>query len=161
MWVLSNSKWFLHEQKWINHSEYIMTDWSISTMQTSVRIPLYIWPSGRIAIWLMIYKISNNTTVFFIKHILSLSFTLPFSIWHRSDAITQRSYCLHYSDVIISVMASQITKVLIVYSPVCSNADQRKHESSRHWPLWGEFTGHRWIPRPKGQLRGKCFHLMT
>ena len=31
----------------------------------------------------------------------------------------------------------------------------------RHWPLWGEFTGHRWIPRTKGQLRGKCFHLMT
>ena len=30
-----------------------------------------------------------------------------------------------------------------------------------HWPLWGEFTGHRWIPRTKGQYRGKCFHLMT
>ena len=21
----------------------------------------------------------------------------------------------------------------------------------RHWPLWGEFTGDRWIPRTKGQ----------
>ena len=21
----------------------------------------------------------------------------------------------------------------------------------RHWPLWGEFTGERWIPRTKGQ----------
>ena len=31
----------------------------------------------------------------------------------------------------------------------------------RHWPLWEEFTGDRWIPRTKGQLRGKCFHLMT
>ena len=31
----------------------------------------------------------------------------------------------------------------------------------RHWPLWGEFTGDRWIPRTKGQLRGKWFHLMT
>ena len=30
-----------------------------------------------------------------------------------------------------------------------------------HWPLWGEFTGDRWIPRTKGQWRGKCFHLMT
>ena len=28
-----------------------------------------------------------------------------------------------------------------------------------HWPLWGEFTGHRWIPT-KDQQRGKCFHLM-
>ena len=29
------------------------------------------------------------------------------------------------------------------------------------WPLWGEFTGDRWIPRINGQWRGKCFHLMT
>ena len=28
-------------------------------------------------------------------------------------------------------------------------------------PLWGEFTGGRWISRTKVQLRGKCFHLMT
>ena len=31
----------------------------------------------------------------------------------------------------------------------------------RHWSLCREFTGDRWIPRTKGQLRGKCFHLMT
>ena len=36
--------------------------------------------------------------------------------------------------------------------------DQRKHQS---WPLWGELTGDQWIPRTKGQWRGKCFHLMT
>ena len=30
-----------------------------------------------------------------------------------------------------------------------------------HGSLWGEFTGGRWIPRTEGQLRGKCFHLMT
>ena len=31
----------------------------------------------------------------------------------------------------------------------------------RHWPLCGKFTGDRWIPRTNGQLRAKCFHLMT
>ena len=31
----------------------------------------------------------------------------------------------------------------------------------RHWHLWGEFIGHRWIPRTNDQWRGKCFHLMT
>ena len=31
----------------------------------------------------------------------------------------------------------------------------------RHWPLCGKLIGDRWIPRTKGQLRGKCFHLMT
>ena len=28
-------------------------------------------------------------------------------------------------------------------------------KAPRHWPLWGEFTGDRCIPRIKGQLRGK------
>ena len=37
---------------------------------------------------------------------------------------------IHYSDVIMDVTASQITSVLIVYSTVCSNADQRKHQIS-------------------------------
>ena len=36
----------------------------------------------------------------------------------------------HYSGVIMSEMASLITGVLIVYSTVCSGADQRKHQSS-------------------------------
>ena len=31
----------------------------------------------------------------------------------------------------------------------------------RHWPLCGEFTGYRWIPRTKDQQHGKYFHLMT
>ena len=33
-------------------------------------------------------------------------------------------------------------------------------KASRHWPLCGEFTGDRWIPRTKGQKRGKCYHMM-
>ena len=36
----------------------------------------------------------------------------------------------HYSDVIMSTMACQITGVSIVYSTVCSGADLRKHQSS-------------------------------
>ena len=30
-------------------------------------------------------------------------------------------------------------------------------KAPRHWPLWGEFTGHRWILRTKGQWHGKMF----
>ena len=37
---------------------------------------------------------------------------------------------LHYSDVIMGAMASQITSLTIVYSTVYSGADQRKHQSS-------------------------------
>ena len=35
---------------------------------------------------------------------------------------------LHYSDVIMGAMASQITLVSIVYSTVCSDTDQGKHQ---------------------------------
>ena len=35
----------------------------------------------------------------------------------------------HYNDVIMSMMASQITSVSIVDSTVCSGTDQRKHQS--------------------------------
>ena len=37
---------------------------------------------------------------------------------------------IHYSDVILSVMASQITGVSLVHSTACLGADQRKHQSS-------------------------------
>ena len=37
--------------------------------------------------------------------------------------------------------------VSIVYSTVCSGADQRNIKTPRHWHLWGEFTGNRWIHR--------------
>ena len=36
----------------------------------------------------------------------------------------------HYSDVIMGGMASQITSLMIVYSAVCLDTDQRKHQSS-------------------------------
>ena len=52
----------------------------------------------------------------------------------------------HYNDVIMGAMASQITSVSIVYSTVCSDTDQRKHQSSAslafvmgNSPLTGEF----------------------
>ena len=67
----------------------------------------------------------------------------------------------HYNDVTMDVIASQITSLTVVYSTVYSDADQRNIKAPRHWPVWGEFTGDRWIPRTNGQWRGKCFHLMT
>ena len=57
--------------------------------------------------------------------------------------------CAHYSDAIMSAMASQIAEVTIVYSSVCSSAYQRKINPPRHWPLRWEFTGGRWISNTK------------
>ena len=67
----------------------------------------------------------------------------------------------HYIDVIMTTTASQITSLTVVYSTVYSDADQRKHQRSASLAfVWGIHRD-RWIPRTKGQLRGKCFHLMT
>ena len=67
----------------------------------------------------------------------------------------------HYDDVIMTTITSQITSLTSVYSTVYSHVDQRKHQSSASLAfVWGSHQD-RWIPRTKGQLRGKCFHLMT
>ena len=64
-------------------------------------------------------------------------------------------------DVIMGAMASQITSLTIVYSTVYSGADQRKHLSPTSPAFVRGIHRDRWIPRTNGQLRGKCFHLMT
>ena len=46
----------------------------------------------------------------------------------------------------MSMMASQITSLTIVQAQIKENI-----KAPRQWPLWGEFTGNRWIPRTKGQ----------
>ena len=52
----------------------------------------------------------------------------------------------------MSVMASQITSLMIIYPTVYSGADKKKkHQSSASLAFVLEFTGDRWIPRTKGQ----------
>ena len=60
-------------------------------------------------------------------------------------------YRTSYNQLYQTTMESQITNLTIVYSTVYSDADQEIIKAPRHWPLWGEFTGDRWIPRTKGQ----------
>ena len=62
--------------------------------------------------------------------------------WHGRD------HFVHYIDVIMSPMASQITGISIGYSSVCSGADQRKYQTSASLsfvtgPLCREFSGHK------------------
>ena len=57
---------------------------------------------------------------------------------------------IHYNDVIMSAIASQITSLTIVYSTVYSDADQRQHQSSASLAfVWGIHRGpvnfpHKW-----------------
>ena len=120
------------------------------------------------------YRVVSNSTTFydviqclcykaFVKHALSLEEVTQcrnvMNLWRQAA----QSLCAmtHYDDVTMSLMASQITSLTIVYSTVYSGADQRKHQRSASLAfVWGIHRD-RWNPRTKGQLRGKCFHLMT
>ena len=74
---------------------------------------------------------------------------------------TKAKTMAHYIDVIMTTMASQITILTVVYSIVYSGVDQGKHQSSASLTYVRGIHRDRWIPRRKGLLRGKCFHLMT
>ena len=47
-------------------------------------------------------------------------------------------YIVHYNDVIMGMMASQITSLAIIYSTVYSGADQGNIKAPHYWPfVWG------------------------
>ena len=71
----------------------------------------------------------------------------------RGRSINKR----HYSDAIMSAMASEITSVTIVYSTVYSGANERKHQSSASLAFVREI--HRWpVNSPhKGSVTLKMF----
>ena len=81
-------------------------------------------------------------------------------IWRICDVFLWKDPSIHYSGVIMSMMAFQTTSVKFVCSAVCW-ADQRKYQSSASL---GFVSGiHRWLvdyPQ-KGQEDGTFFHLMT
>ena len=116
--VILNSKWshFTHEQKNMTKCECTI---------------------------LMNNQVINHSCF---TNISSLDFTFILQVaedlvWFQlslSLAISQ------YSDVIMSMMASQNTSLMIVYSTIYSGADQRKHQNSaslvfvrgiHHWPV--------------------------
>ena len=65
-------------------------------------------------------------------------------IFNMVAILSRRQYVCHYSGVIMSAMASQITGVSVVYLTVSSGAEQRKHQSSALLNLCAR----------------NCFHLM-
>ena len=74
--------------------------------------------------------------------------------YHRCDRHN------HYNDVIMKLMAFQITSVAIVYSTVYSGADQRKHQSSASLVfVWGIHRGLMNSPH-KGPVTRKMFPVL-
>ena len=89
-------------------------------------------------------------------------FVLMTRKWNTTKWNFNHAGNVHYSDVIMSAMASQITGVLIVCLNVCSITDQRKHQSSMSLAFVRGI--HRWLvnsPHKGPVTRGRCSHLMT
>ena len=70
--------------------------------------------------------------------------------WKHTELPFDNIGDVHYSDVIMGAMASQITRLTIVYPTVYSGADQRKHQSSaslafvRGIHRWPANSPHKW-----------------
>ena len=81
------------------------------------------------------------------------------TIYRELRKTTDSNYIIsfHYGDVIMSTMASQITGVSIVYPTVCSETDERKHQSSVSLAFVREI--HRWPTNSphKGPVTRKMF----
>ena len=72
-------------------------------------------------------------------------------VWHhKGNHSLPELVLIHYNDVIMGAMASQITSLTTVYSTVYSGADQRKHQSSASLAfVWGNHrkpvkSPHKW-----------------
>ena len=97
------------------------------------------------------FDTSNYSIKSLITAIIFLWLNICYSyIWNRvtSSIIVDLSWSVsyntikHYSDVIMGAMASQITRLTIVYSTIYSGTDQRKHQSSASLAFVWEI--HRW-----------------
>ena len=132
-------------------SHYLNQCWNIVTRTPGNNLQ---WNLNR-NLYIFIQKNAFENVVWKMAAILSrpqwvkegVCFCMKPSIWYlltwwQRDKIKE----CHYSDVIISAMASQITDVSIVYRTACLGADQRKHTKLRltglgeeNSPVTGEF----------------------
>ena len=88
-------------------------------------ISVLLWYQRFVSIW-RLYLVTVEIPIMEIKH----CYDCLFPKW---ISMLVRWYIHHYSDVIMSAIASQITSLTIVFSTVYSDADQRKHQSSASW----------------------------
>ena len=60
----------------------------------------------------------------------------------------------------MGLITSQITSLRLFTQRFIRAQIKENIKAPRHWPLYGEFTSDRWIPRTKGQERG-IFRMIT
>ena len=103
----------------------------------------------------------KTVTIQHIAHYSDVIMSQYTMIHNKTTSHTTQQRQIHYSDVIMNAIASQTTGVSNICSAVCSEADQRKHQSSaslaflRGIHRWPEDSPH------KGPITRKMFDLMA
>ena len=135
---------FLNESVWIliNISLNFVPEGQINNITALVQIMAWGQPGDKplsepVMVRLLIYIYASLClNVLSVCRIPMLRYIFATSVDESSD--------MHYIDVIMSAMVSQITSVMIVYSTVYSGTNQRKHQSSaslafvqgiQRWPV--------------------------
>ena len=93
--------------------------------------------SGNSTISCVMYEFNIVIRVWYIQHLWMNLFggeiidclCYLFKTKKKMEVLDTHESVVHYSDVIMSAMASQITSLIIVYSTAYSDTDQRKHQS--------------------------------
>ena len=140
-----------------NSSEkMVLINHKIGFVFWKVRNVLFIWMYDCFYIcptWFMIMTFTKQQQGIYtvdIVYLTPLMLCLEYSRISRSIYSVLRVLPLHYGDVTMGAIASQITSLTIVCSTVYSDADQRKHQSHASLAfVWGIHRGpvnspHKW-----------------
>ena len=160
---MDQHKWILlipSTFKWLTHTH--CPSWQAKLFKSSYNREMYEWnltahfrcvPN---ASWLK-WKLNHfyrpmQTNFWYISHLTSsiVGYFKFYDATHFTNSETWHNTA-HYSDVIVNAIESQITGISMVRPTASSGANQRNIKTPLCWPLWGEYTGHRWFPHIKSQ----------
>ena len=92
------------------------------------------------------HELSRTRLTALIPRSAILSFRwLPETMWYHGHVFYTRRYSFKMCVTIIEKYR-RLSRSRIIPAQIKENI-----KAPRHWPLWGEFTGDRWIPRTNGQ----------
>ena len=95
-----------------------------------------------------VYPLTNITVYTYVYMLTLTAVSRDGKVWREDD---------HFSDVIMSAIASQTTSLTIVYLTIYSGGDERKHQSSASLPFVRGIRRWPGISPHKGPVTRKMF----
>ena len=112
---------------------------------------LLIYPWLQAILYLIPYHVLEKTctTIHIPKLWFYTRYQRSYRGWEKMTNLSRSTP--KYNDAIMGTMASQITCSRLFTPRFIEAQIKESIKAPRHWPLCGEFTGDRWIPRTNGQ----------